>query len=95
LNELLITLVSVLGGGILAVILAYLTGAIVPGSRLAEMRELLAAANAKTETLLAANGTLQKTVDTYEAEMKRTAETQQVANKLLDGIKDYLKKPGE
>ena len=94
-QDLLLTLVSVFGGGCLAFLLAWMTGMLVPASKLTAAIELGRQTALTAEKLQLANATLQKSVDNYEAEMRRSAETQQLANALLTGIKDYIKKPGD
>lgn len=94
-DALLLTLLGVFASSCLAFLLAWMTGALVSASKLTAAGELLTQARSTGEKLQLANATLQKTVDTYEAEMRRSAETQQLANMLLVGIKDYIKKPGE
>lgn len=98
-DALLITLLSVFGGGFLAMVIAVPLGQLVPVGRLTEQ---VAAERVKTAAAEATAHTLQETVDKYketesrrERELERAADLQSMTNTVIHTFQDYLKKPGE
>ena len=94
-DAVLITLLSVFGGGFLAMVIAVPLGQLVPVSRLADERARTAAAEATSATL-------QQAVDKYRAietqrerELERAADLQSMTNTVIHTFQDYLRKPGE